>query len=110
MFSAHHLADWPAVALKQAVARPRAERLPAIDHFRGFAILMMAVMNHLLGVETLPRRQQHTPDVGLTVTDLGALWFIFAIALTRCCRTSRPGTCGRLSGWPRRKRWSWWRR
>jgi predicted acyltransferase len=82
MFSTHHLAGWPAVALKRAAARPRAERLPAIDHFRGFAILMMAVMNHLLGVETLPAWLQHTPDVGLTVTDLGAPWFIFAIGLT----------------------------
>ena len=83
MFSAHHLAGWPAVALKRAVGGPRAERLPAIDHFRGFAILIDG------GHESPARRGDaarlaaaHPRDVGLTVTDLGAPWFIFAIGLT----------------------------
>jgi predicted acyltransferase len=82
MLRTHHLTDMQAASPKAASATPRFERVAAIDHFRGFAVLMMAIMNHLLGVESLPVWLRHTPDIGLTVTDLGAPWFIFAIALT----------------------------
>ena len=60
----------------------KAHRLEAIDQFRGFAILLMVLANFLLGVEDLPPWMKHAPGVGLTVVDLIAPFFIFAIALT----------------------------
>jgi predicted acyltransferase len=57
-------------------------RSEAIDQFRGFAILLMVLANYGWGVERLPRWLKHAPDIGLTVTDLIAPFFIFAIGLT----------------------------
>jgi predicted acyltransferase len=57
-------------------------RLQAIDIFRGFAILAMVLANYLAGVESIPPWLKHAPDVGLTVIDLVAPFFIFAIGLT----------------------------
>lgn len=59
-----------------------AGRRVAIDQFRGFAILLMVLANFLVGVENLPAWMKHAPCVGLTVVDLIAPFFIFAIALT----------------------------
>jgi predicted acyltransferase len=57
-------------------------RLESIDQFRGFAILLMVLANYLAGVSWIPAWLKHAPDVGLTVIDLIAPFFIFAIGLT----------------------------
>lgn len=59
-----------------------AERNTAIDQFRGLAILMMVLANFLAGVRWIPAWLKHAPDIGLTVIDLIAPMFIFAIGLT----------------------------
>ena len=56
------------------------ERLEAIDQFRGFAIMMMALANYLGGVNIVPWWLKHAQDVGLTFVDLVAPFFIFAIS------------------------------
>jgi len=58
------------------------ERNPAIDAFRGLTILLMFIVNYLSGIEVIPAFLKHAPDIGLTVTDLIAPAFIFAIGLT----------------------------
>lgn len=57
-------------------------RIPAIDLFRGLAILLMVLANYLAGPEVVPAWLKHAPDAGLTVIDLIAPFFIFAIGLT----------------------------
>ncbi|MBI2373670.1 MAG: DUF1624 domain-containing protein [Deltaproteobacteria bacterium] len=60
----------------------RAPRNPVIDEFRGLAILMMVPVNYLEHVRAVPASLKHAKDVGLTVADLVAPFFIFAVALT----------------------------
>jgi predicted acyltransferase len=60
----------------------RAQRIASIDQFRGLAILLMAAANFAAGVERVPAWLKHAPDIGLTVVDLIAPMFIFAIGLT----------------------------
>ncbi|HMN59437.1 MAG TPA: DUF5009 domain-containing protein [Anaerolinea sp.] len=62
-----------------ALIRPR---IPSIDQFRGFAILLMVLANYLAGVAWIPAWLKHAPDIGLTVIDLIAPFFIFSIGLT----------------------------
>ena len=57
-------------------------RIASIDQFRGFAISAMVLANYLAGVHCVPVWLKHAPDVGLTVADLIAPFFIFAIGLT----------------------------
>jgi predicted acyltransferase len=57
-------------------------RDPAIDRFRGLAILLMVIANFLEHVRAVPGWLKHAPDVGLTVVDFIAPAFIFAIGLT----------------------------
>ncbi len=57
-------------------------RVDSIDQFRGLAILLMVLANYLAGVEWVPAWLKHAPDVGLTVIDLIAPFFIFSIGLT----------------------------
>ncbi len=57
-------------------------RLPGIDLFRGLAIVLMVLANFLAGPAVVPAWLKHAPDVGLTVIDLVAPFFIFAIGLT----------------------------
>lgn len=57
-------------------------RIPSIDQFRGFAILLMALANYMGGVSIIPPWLKHAPDIGLTIIDLIAPFFIFAISLT----------------------------
>jgi predicted acyltransferase len=57
-------------------------RDPAIDRFRGLAILMMVIANFLEHVHAVPAWLKHAPDVGITVIDFIAPAFIFAIGLT----------------------------
>jgi predicted acyltransferase len=61
---------------------PNSQRLDSIDQFRGFAIMLMVLVNYLAGVKRVPAWLKHAPDVGLTITDLVAPLFIFAIGLT----------------------------
>jgi len=58
------------------------KRILSIDQFRGFAILTMVLANYMGGVNLIPAWLKHAPDVGLTVIDLIAPFFIFAIGLT----------------------------
>lgn len=57
-------------------------RIDAIDQFRGFAILLMALADYLADVNRIPAWLKHAPDVGYTVIDLIAPLFVFAIGLT----------------------------
>jgi predicted acyltransferase len=57
-------------------------RISSIDLFRGFAILTMVPANYMTGILIIPAWLKHAPDIGLTVIDLIAPFFIFAIALT----------------------------
>jgi predicted acyltransferase len=58
------------------------KRLSSLDQFRGFAILTMVLANYMGGVNLIPAWLKHAPDIGLTVIDLIAPFFIFAIGLT----------------------------
>jgi predicted acyltransferase len=58
------------------------DRISSLDQFRGFAILTMALANFMGGASIIPAWFKHSNDVGLTVIDLIAPFFIFAIALT----------------------------
>ena len=58
------------------------KRISSIDQFRGFAILTMVLANYMGGVQLIPAWLKHAPDIGLTVIDLIAPFFIFAIGLT----------------------------
>ncbi len=64
-------------------------RLESIDQFRGFAVLAMVIGNFIAGIAYIPAWLKHTPDIGLTVVDLGAPWFIFAIGLTASLSAQR---------------------
>ncbi len=57
-------------------------RISSIDIFRGIAILTMVLANFMTGIHTVPAWLKHAPDVGLTVIDFIAPFFIFAIGLT----------------------------
>jgi|WetSurMetagenome_2_1015567.scaffolds.fasta_scaffold39820_5 predicted acyltransferase len=57
-------------------------RLPAVDRFRGLAIMMMIVANFLEYVRWIPPWLKHAPDIGLTVVDLVMPFFVFAMGLT----------------------------
>ena len=58
------------------------KRISSLDQFRGFAILTMVLANYMGGVQLIPAWLKHAPDIGLTVIDLIAPFFIFAIGLT----------------------------
>ena len=57
-------------------------RFDAVDQFRGLAIVLMVLANYLAGVDIVPAWLRHAPDIGLTVIDLIAPFFIFAIGIT----------------------------
>jgi predicted acyltransferase len=58
------------------------ERINSIDNFRGFTMILMVIVNYLSGINCVPGFLKHASDIGLTVTDLVAPAFIFAIGLT----------------------------
>jgi len=60
----------------------RMERLDSIDEFRGFAILLMVLVDYLAGPRIVPVWLKHAPDIGFTVADIVAPMFIVAIGLT----------------------------
>ena len=57
-------------------------RIESIDKYRGLSIMLMVLANFLADVRSVPAWLAHAPDVGLTVIDLIAPFFIFAIGLT----------------------------
>jgi predicted acyltransferase len=61
---------------------PEKARLASLDQFRGLAIVLMVLANFMGGVSRVPAWLKHAPDIGLTVIDLIAPFFIFAIGLT----------------------------
>jgi predicted acyltransferase len=76
------------------------ERDPSIDYFRGLAILMMFIANYMEHIRSIPAWLKHAPDIGITVIDFIAPFFIFAIGLTynasvkrRLNRTGWQKTC-----------------
>lgn len=72
----------PGPALMASERPAPARRLRSIDQFRGFAIITMVLANYMGGVILIPAWLKHAPDIGLTVIDLIAPFFIFAIGLT----------------------------
>jgi predicted acyltransferase len=68
--------------MEQAEAKPQVSRIQSIDGFRGMAVLLMVLGNFALTVNWVPAFLKHQPDIGLTVADLVAPMFIFAIAMT----------------------------
>jgi predicted acyltransferase len=58
------------------------ERNAAIDLFRGLAIFVMLPVNFAERIRAVPAWFKHAPDVGLTIADLVAPCFVFAIGLT----------------------------
>jgi predicted acyltransferase len=57
-------------------------RIVSIDRFRGLLVVLMVVGNYLSGVSAVPASLKHTPDIGLTIVDIGAPCFVFAMGLT----------------------------
>jgi len=57
-------------------------RLEAIDYFRGFAILLMILVNYMGNVLVIPPWLKHADDIGYTIIDLIAPMFVFAMGLT----------------------------
>ncbi|MCR4420913.1 MAG: heparan-alpha-glucosaminide N-acetyltransferase domain-containing protein [Exilispira sp.] len=60
----------------------RNERRVEIDYFRGFTIILMVFVNFIASGRSTPIWLKHAEDIGLTITDLIAPAFIFAIGLT----------------------------
>lgn len=52
-----------------------------IDRLRGGLVILMVAGNFASGVEFVPAFLKHTPDIGLTVADLVAPCFVFAIGV-----------------------------
>lgn len=70
-------------------------RIPAIDCFRGFTIMLMVIVNFISGITIVPAFLKHAPDIGLTMTDIVAPAFLFAIGLTyKLSFTKRAGRDG----------------
>jgi len=65
-----------------SLLKPNTKRILSIDLFRGIAIILMVVVNYLAGVNSVPSWLKHASDIGLTLADLVAPLFIFAIGLT----------------------------
>jgi uncharacterized membrane protein len=58
------------------------ERILAIDRFRGGLVVLMVAGDYAAEVRAVPAILKHAPDVGLTIADLVAPCFVFAIGLT----------------------------
>ena len=56
-------------------------RLDVIDQYRGLAIVLMVLVDYLSRIQRVPAWLKHAPGVGITVVDLIAPMFIFAIGL-----------------------------
>ncbi len=60
---------------------PSTGRILSIDRYRGALVWLMVAGNYLGGVAAVPSFIKHTPDIGLSVADLVAPCFVFAIGL-----------------------------
>ncbi len=58
------------------------DRDGAIDAFRGLTIVLMFIANYFEHIRTIPACLKHAPDIGITIVDFIAPFFIFAIGLT----------------------------
>jgi predicted acyltransferase len=65
------------------------QRIPSIDCFRGFTIMLMIAVNYLAGINIVPAFLKHAQDIlsqntglNMTITDLVAPTFIFVIGVT----------------------------
>jgi len=58
------------------------KRLTEIDYFRGFTIVLMVFVNFIASSSSIPIWLKHAKDIGLTITDLVAPAFVYAIELT----------------------------
>ncbi|MCL1953000.1 MAG: heparan-alpha-glucosaminide N-acetyltransferase domain-containing protein [Oscillospiraceae bacterium] len=58
------------------------QRNPAIDRFRGLAVIGMVLVDSLLDTPAIPAWLKHPEDVGFTLADIVAPMFLFAIAAT----------------------------
>lgn len=64
------------------MAKTKSDRLIEVDYFRGFTIIFMVFVNFIASARSTPAWLKHAKDIGLTITDLVAPAFIFAIGLT----------------------------
>jgi len=71
-----------AIAGAQVRAAVAPSRDLALDRFRGGLIILMVVGDYIAGVHFVPAFLKHAPDIGLTVADVVAPGFVFAIGLT----------------------------
>jgi len=60
---------------------PRGPRILAIDRYRGALVWLMVAGNYLGGVAAVPDLVKHTPDIGLSLADIVAPCFVFAMGL-----------------------------
>lgn len=58
------------------------KRLIEIDYFRGFTIVLIVFVNFIATAKSTQIWLKHAEDIGLTITDLVAPAFIYAIGLT----------------------------
>ncbi|MEN2737913.1 heparan-alpha-glucosaminide N-acetyltransferase domain-containing protein [Microbacterium sp. X-17] len=65
-----------------AAGGPATGRILSVDRFRGALVILMVGGNYLGGVGFVPSWLKHAPDIGLTVADLVAPAFVFAIGLS----------------------------
>lgn len=81
---------------------PKGNRLQSIDAFRGLAVLLMAIVNYIGGVDWMPAFLKHTPDIGYTIPDVVAPMFIVAVGFTAGLswrrRRERQGAAAALGG------------
>ncbi len=69
--------------LKSGIKKGAITRLEAIDQYRGLAILLMVLADYLSRIQRVPAWLKHASGgTGLTIVDLIAPLFLFAIALT----------------------------
>jgi len=58
------------------------QRNPAIDRYRGLAIIFMVLVDSMEDIARVPAWLKHAPDTGFTFADIVAPMFLFAIAAT----------------------------
>ena len=58
------------------------ERLLSVDRIRGAAVIIMVIGNYIAGVDIIPTFLKHAKDIGFTVADIVAPFFLLAIGLT----------------------------
>lgn len=72
-----------AVEPTDASGRPAAaERILAIDRYRGLLVMLMVAGDFAAGIASTPAFLLHAPDIGLTIADTVAPAFVFVIGLT----------------------------